>query len=217
MTPRFRTTTLDAIGELPVVGGSLRWKPIRRTLDVRAFGINAYVADAGHDVVEEHDETGAGSGGHQEAYLVLRGRARFTVDGEEVDAPAGTIVFLPEPTARRAAQAVEDGTMVLAIGADPAAPYEVSPWEYYFPAEAAMAAGDYDAAVDTMLEGLPEHEGNPNLHYQLACALALGGRHDEAIDHLGRAYAAAPDKIRGWAAGDADLDALRERPDYPIT
>jgi hypothetical protein len=216
MTPRFRATTLDAIDEVPVIGGALRWKPIRRTLGIRAFGMNAYVADAGDDVVEEHDETGAGAGGHQEVYVVLRGHARFTIDGEELDAPAGTLVFLPDPAARRSAQAVADGTMVMAVGGDPAAPYAVSPWEYWFPAEPAMAAGDYDAAVDSMLEGLPEHEGNPNLHYQLACALSLGGRHDEALDHLGRAYAAAPEKIREWAADDADLDALRPLPGYPI-
>ena len=216
MTPRFRVTTLDDVGEIPVVGGSLRWKPLRRTLDVRAFGINAYVADAGHDVVEEHDETGAGAGGHQELYLVLRGHARFTIDGEELDAPAGTVVFLPEPATRRAAKAAQDDTMVLAVGGDPAAPYAVSPWEHWFAAEPAWAAGDYDGAVATMLEGLPEHEGNPNLHYQLACALALGGRHDEALEHLGKAYAAAPEQVAKWAEKDTDLDALRGMGGYPI-
>jgi len=98
MPRRFRTTSLDAIEEIPAVGGTLRWKPVRRTLGIRAFGINAYAADTGQDVVEEHDEVGgAGAGGHEELYLVAAGHARFTIDGEDVDAPAGTLVFLPEP------------------------------------------------------------------------------------------------------------------------
>jgi hypothetical protein len=52
-----------------VVGGSLLWRPLRRTLDVGAFGINAYVApNAGDDVVEEHwDRTLE----HEEVYVVL--------------------------------------------------------------------------------------------------------------------------------------------------
>jgi hypothetical protein len=47
VSARYRTTTFDAIDEIPVVGGALRWKPVRRTLGVTAFGINAYVPDAG--------------------------------------------------------------------------------------------------------------------------------------------------------------------------
>jgi hypothetical protein len=136
MTPRFRTTTLEAIGEIPAVDGRLRWKPVRRTLGIRAFGVNAYVADAGQEVVETHDElTGAGPGGHEELYVVVTGHARFTIDGEDVDAPAGTLVFLPEPAAQRGARAVQDGTTVLAIGAQPGQPYSVSAWESSFLAE----------------------------------------------------------------------------------
>lgn len=54
--------------------------------------------------------------GHEELYVVVRGHARFTIDGEDLDAPAGTLVFLPEPEAKRVATALEDGTIVMAVG-----------------------------------------------------------------------------------------------------
>jgi quercetin dioxygenase-like cupin family protein len=126
--PRFRSTTLDAIEELPVVGGTLRWKPVRRTLGIQAFGTNAYVGDAGQDVIEDHTE----GDGTEEMYVVVRGHARFTVDGEDLDAPAGTIVFLPVAEARRKAVAVQDGTTVLAVGGIPGRGHEISEWEERF-------------------------------------------------------------------------------------
>jgi hypothetical protein len=210
MGARFRTVKLDEVDEIPAVGGSLRWKPIRRTLGIRAFGTNAYVADAGQDVVEEHDEQTSGAGGHEELYVVLTGHARFTVDGEELDAPAGTLVFLHEPAVRRAAKAVADGTTVLAIGAEPGTPYEVSAWESSFIAEDQSSRGDHDGAVVTMRDGLREHPGNASLHYNLACYLTRAGRLDEAGAELARAFEADPEKARGWAEGDRDLDPLRD-------
>ena len=51
------------------------WRPVRRRFDIRAFGVNAYSPrEAGAPVVEEHTESTLG---HEEIYLVLRGRARF--------------------------------------------------------------------------------------------------------------------------------------------
>ena len=129
---RFRATSLEDIDELLVVDGTLRWKPVRRTLGIHAFGMNAYVADAGRDVVEDHDEARPDGGGHEEVYVVLTGHARFTIDGEELDAPAGTLVFLHDPRARRAATALADGTTVLAVGGEPGRAYEVSEWEGRF-------------------------------------------------------------------------------------
>jgi len=214
--PRFAVMSLDDIEEVPAVDGTLRWKPVRRTLDVRAFGINAYAADAGQDVVEAHDETGSGAGGHEELYLVLRGRARFSLDGEQHDAPAGTLVFAADPAVRRAARAQEDGTLVLAVGGDPAAPYRVSPWEHWFFAEGRSRAGDHDAAIATMAAARDEHEGNPAFHYNFACYLARAGRLDEAAAELRGAYESDRRRIAGWASEDSDLDPLRERPDWPL-
>lgn len=216
MSPRFRTTSLDAIEEIPVVDGSLRWKPVRRTLGIEAFGTNAYVADAGQLVVEEHDEvSSAGSGGHQELYLVVRGHARFTIDGEDVDAPAGTLVFLPEPEAKRVATALEDGTTVMAFGGDPEAPYEVSPWEFSFAARGPASRGDWAGAAETVREALPAHDGNPNVHYDLACYLARDGALEAALAELRRAYEADPERVARWARDDEDLAPLRTMGGYP--
>jgi hypothetical protein len=111
------------------------WKPIRSTLGIRAFGINAYVAKrAGDRLFNEHDETEdlAGTQRHQELYIVFEGRATFTVDGEEVDAPAGTLVFVGDPCSRRSAVAAADDTMVLALGGPVGEPYQPPPWEEIF-------------------------------------------------------------------------------------
>jgi tetratricopeptide (TPR) repeat protein len=207
--------TLDAIDEIPVVGGALRWKPVRRTLGITAFGINAYVADAGQEVVETHDELTAGAGGHEELYIVVSGHATFTIDGETLDAPAGTLVFLPEPAAQRGATAQAHGTTVLAVGGEPGRPYEVSAWEFNFAAEAHASRGDWTAAVATVQEALPEHDGNPAIHYNLACFLARDGRPDEALANLRRAYDADPERVAKWEADDPDLDALRGMAGYP--
>ena len=121
---------------VPREAGSHDWKPIRHHFDVRSFGINAFVApDAGDEVVEDHDEMGERAAQHEELYFVASGHARFTVAGEELDAPQGTIVFVPDPEARRSARALEPGTTVLAIGGKPGVAYDVSKWEHrYFEA-----------------------------------------------------------------------------------
>ena len=112
-----------------------RWKPIRSTLGIESFGINAYEALEPDDVVfNEHDETEALAGRqrHEELYLVVRGRAMFTVDGERIDAPSGTLVFVDDPASRRGAVAREPRTLVLALGGPVGEPYEPAPWEQKF-------------------------------------------------------------------------------------
>ena len=108
------------------------WKPVRHRFGVGAFGVNAWVAaKAGDRAVERHDETPseAGAAGHQELYVVLRGGARFTVGGEEIDAPAGTLVFVEDPALERDAFATADDTIVLAVGAAQGVAFEPSGWE----------------------------------------------------------------------------------------
>ena len=114
MTEGFRVMAIEDVEPLFVVGGTLEWRPLRRTLGVQAFGINAYTAaEAGRDVVEEHTEEGLG---HEEIYVVLSGRATFTMGGERVDVPAGSLVYVADPAVRRQAVAAEPNTTVLAIG-----------------------------------------------------------------------------------------------------
>jgi hypothetical protein len=111
---------LDDVDHLDA-GGAGIWRPIRRALGVTAFGINAYTADqVGAELIERHDEKSPGAGGHEEVYLVLAGRAVFTVAGEAIDAPAGTLLLV-QPGTERAAEATEAGTTVLVIGGRPGA------------------------------------------------------------------------------------------------
>jgi hypothetical protein len=51
------------------------------------------------------------------------------VDGEDLDAPAGTLVFVRDPGLVRSARATAAGTAILAIGARAGVPFEVSRWE----------------------------------------------------------------------------------------
>jgi mannose-6-phosphate isomerase-like protein (cupin superfamily) len=212
MGERWKSVRLDEIEPIPVVGGTLLWRPVRRELDVGAFGINAYVAPkAGDDVVEEHTER---MYRHEEVYLVLSGRATFTVDGETVDAPAGTAVFIRDPEVKRHARAAEDGTSVLAVGGPRGGAYEVSQWEWAFAAERHRASGDYDAMVDEIAEGLALNPDNPSLLYDLGCAEALAGRLDDALAHVTRALEQKPE-WREHAEKDTDLVEVRKLPGWP--
>lgn len=131
MADTYKFVRLDDIPTpVPPEPDSFEWKPIRHHLGIRAFGVNAGVASrAGDRVVEEHTELEGGAAGHEELYFVVRGRARFSIDGEEVDAPAGSLVFVPDPATRRSAKAEEPGTAVLYIGAKRGEAFKVSPWE----------------------------------------------------------------------------------------
>jgi len=180
----WKSVRLDEIEPIPVVGGTLLWRPVRRTLDIGAFGINAYVApNAGDDVVEEHTEEALG---HEEVYVVLDGRATFTLDGETLDAPAGTVVFVHDPKVRRHARAAEPETAVLAVGGPRGGAYEPSPWEDFFAAERHRAAGDYDAYAAELAAALERRPDHPATLYNLACAEALAGRAEDALAHLRR-------------------------------
>ena len=212
MPDAFRTARLDEIEPIEVAGVS--WLPLRRLLGVTAFGINAYRANAGEHVVEPHDETGGGSGRHEELYFVASGHARFTVATETVDAPAGTLVFIHDQAARREAIATEAGTTVVAVGGETGT-ITPSPWEYWFAAEPAYRAGDYERALEIASPGLADHPENAHLLYQLACYHALAGHREDALDHLERAAARDPERIRAWAAEDEDLASLRDDPRFP--
>ncbi len=105
---------------------------VRRHFDIRAFGVNEITGDAGDEMVEPHDEPDDEANltdGHEELFAVMSGHAVFTVDGEDIDAPAGTLVFVRDPALIRRAVATADGTSILAVGGKAGAPYKVSRWE----------------------------------------------------------------------------------------
>jgi hypothetical protein len=103
------------------------WQPIRNHFGITAFGVNAYTATrAGDSIIGDHDHANPSDEQHQELYFVHAGAARFVVDGLEVDAPAGTFVSARDVTTRRSATALADGTVVLVIGAEAGAPFEIT-------------------------------------------------------------------------------------------
>jgi hypothetical protein len=199
-----RRIHLDELDSVKVAG--VNWRPVRRTLGVTAFGINAYTADRGEQLIEEHAEDGGGAG-HEELYVVLTGHANFTVDREELDAPAGTLIFIPEPSSRRGAKALTDRTSALAVGGRTGT-ITPSAWEYCFAAQPAVDSGRPAEAYQIASQGLADHPDHPSLQYNLACYASLAGELDRAFDHLALAFQEDP-RTREWAATDADLEAVR--------
>lgn len=183
---------------------------MRRDLDIGSFGVNAfYQATKGAIVVGEHDENGPGASGHEELYVVLQGGCRFTVDGEDVDAPRGTAVFVPDTSSRRSARATEDETIVLVVGGRRGEAFKIGPGEALGPFFRNYRDGDYEGALAACRKALELHPGNPLILYNVACLESRLGRPDAALAALAESLAAWPD-YRELAARDADLAPLHE-------
>ena len=179
-------------------------RPVGAHLGITAFGTNAWTgADVGDRLIPEHQE----DEGNEELYAVLRGRARFEIDGESVDAPAGTLVFV-RPEGNRTAFAEEAGTTVLALGSTVGQPYHGGGWEVWAPFQPQFEAGEYEAVIDSARETL-EASGYAAPLYNLACCEALAGRTDDAIAHVRVAIEKRP-SLRDLAKEDTDLDPLRD-------
>ena len=212
MSRAFAVARLD---ELDRLEGEFVTHPVRIRFGISSFGVNAYSSpEAGGRVIEEHDELGVGAGHHEELYVVLNGRARFTLDGEELDAPAGTLVFVRDAAVRREAVAEEAGTTVLVVGGVPGQAFQPSPWEAWLEAFPSYRRKEYDRAVEIMRGRLADYPDNANVLYNTACMEALAGDHESALEHLERAVSLDP-RSREWAQGDSDLDSIRDDPRFP--
>jgi len=182
---------------------------VRRDLGIASFGVNAfYQATSGAVVVAEHDELGPGSNRHEELYVVVDGGCTFVVDGEEVDAPRGTAVFVGDPAARRSARATQDGTLVLVVGGRPGEAFAISPGEAMGPFFQRYRSGDYEGALESCRAALETHPGNPLVLYNIACLESLLDRPEEALPLLEDAIAGWP-PFKEHAAADDDLASLR--------
>ena len=138
----YRIATVDELQDI-AYREETHLRPVRHHLGIAAFGTNAWTAaNVGDRLMPEHRE----DDGIEELYVVLRGRARFEVDGETVDAPQGTLVFV-RPAGNRTAFAEEAGTTVLAIGSKIGEAYEVGGWEVWAEFQPAYEAGEYDAVI----------------------------------------------------------------------
>jgi hypothetical protein len=185
--------------------------PVREHLGIRAFGINAFTPAEDGTLIGEHDEAGSGQ---EELYIVVDGHATFEIDGETVEAPAGTYVFV-KPEARR--KATGDGT-VLAVGAASGKAYEPLDWgdAWRFHSDSMAAYGDrrYADALEAVRGGLAHVPDHPGLNYNYACFAALAGdTADETFVHLRRAVELHP-AFREQARKDDDFDGVRDDPRF---
>jgi hypothetical protein len=203
-SPKWKVARLDDIERR---GRSI---PVREHLGIQAFGVNAFRANEEGLLINEHDE----SGGQEELYVVVDGNATFEIDGETVDAPAGTFLYV-SPEARR--KATGDGT-VLVVGATHGEAYQAFDWGEAWPFHSASmtAYGEqrYDDAVASVREGLEHAPEQPGLHYNYACFAALAGdTSDETFAHLRRSVELFP-SFRGQARNDEDLVSIRDDPRF---
>jgi quercetin dioxygenase-like cupin family protein len=200
-----------AIARLDEIARDASWTRIRSHFGIEAFGVNSWTAAAtGAEVISDHNEEPSGQ---EELYVVLSGRATFTVDGEDVDAPAGTLVFVNEPQTQRKAAAAEAGTTVLAIGAKPGEAYRPLGWEWSSDAFPYFGSGEPERAYELLAAADAEHPDSPSVLYNLACAEALTGRAEQAVDHLRRAVDLY-EPFAEIARDDSDFDSIREHPGY---
>ena len=204
----YEVARLDEIEELD--DGREPFRPIRHHFGITSFGITAWTArEAGDRIINEHDEDDDGA---EELYLVTEGRARFELDGESIDAPAGTFVFV-RAAAKRTAYAEEAGTTIVAIGATSGKPYEATGWEVWAAIRPIYEGGDHAEVVKRLRVVVAEHPEYALLFYNLACCESQLGDSVEAIEHLGRAVEMS-DQFLAYAREDSDFDPIREEPGF---
>jgi tetratricopeptide (TPR) repeat protein len=184
---------------------------VRRRLGITSFGIQAFRAPSHVDVIPEHDEMRFGEAGQEELYLVLDGAATFEIDGESVEAPAGSLVHV-QPAAKRKASAKDASTTILVVGGTPGKAYEPAPEEAR-EAFAAYSKGDYETAVAKQRIVIEKRPDDPVAHFNAGCFAARAENVDEAIEHLRRAVE-INDRVRELMAADEDLDSIRDDPRF---
>jgi hypothetical protein len=183
--------------------------PVREYLGIHAFGVNAYTPNEEGTLINEHDESDSGQ---EELYIVLDGKATFEVDGETVDAPAGTLVFVPPSSQRKA---TGQGT-VLALGGTPGEAFRAIDWGEAWPLHSesmtAYREQRYADALDAVRRGLERFPDQPGLNFNYACFSTVAGEiDDETFSHLRRSVELFP-PFRKQARTDEDLAAVRDDP-----
>lgn len=213
MTDRFRVAHLSEL-ELSTSSSAARWAPLRMTFGINAFGVNANRAtEAGHEIIGEHDEAGPRSGRHEELYFVATGHAVFTIEGDEIDAPAGTFVFVRDPAAKRKAVAKEPDTTIVVAGGVPGKAFEPAPWERSARALRHWQSRDWDAAVAELSEAHEQYPDDAGILYNLACAESLGGRPEDALGHLRQAVELDA-SFAELAPKDDDFASIRDETEF---
>ena len=203
--PSWRVAHLDDIER---IGRDI---PVREHLGIQAFGIGAITPGEDGRLIGEHDEAGTGQ---EELYLVLDGSATFEIDGEAIDAPAGTLVFVGPESRRKAT----GDAVVLAVGATPGEAYQGMDWGEAWPfhRESMIAYGEqrYADAAEAVRRGLEQTPDHAGLNYNYACFATLAGdTGDDTFAHLRRSVELLP-RFRDDARRDGDFAAVREDPRF---
>ena len=202
----FAVAKLDEIDQID--DGRCPFRPVRQHFGIMTFGVNAMVAKAAGDrLINEHAEAEPDSS--EELYFVVSGHARFELDGEITDAPAGTLVHVLA-SIKRTAFAEQAETTVLAIGAGPRGkPYEPGGWELFAPLFPLFEAGRYEEGADRAQSLLADDPPYGAVYYNTACFESRAGRIEDGLAHLRRAVTLSP-SLAELAREDEDLAALRE-------
>ena len=205
---KYAIARLDEID--PLADGRYRYRPVRHHLGIQSFGVTAWVgAAAGDPIINEYDEDSEPA---EELFIVVSGRAIFKLEGEEVDATAGTLVFTPQGTPRTAV-AAEPATTILVVDGTPGKAYDASGWELWAPLRPLYDQGEHAELSARLEELIATNPQYPMLVYNLACSESLSGRTTEALDHLRRAIGAS-EKFRADARQDSDFDPIRDEPSF---
>ncbi len=183
---------------------------VRRRFGITSFGTNAYRAPSEVDVIREHDEIAARRSRQEELYIVLNGAATFEIDGDAVEAPAGSLVLV-QPTAKRKATAKDDGTTILASAARRAR--RTSRRRGGGGGLRGRQRGRLRDRAAKQLVVVEKRPDDPVAHFNAACFEARAGQADEAIEHLQRAVE-LNDRIKELIRTDEDLDSIREDPRF---
>jgi tetratricopeptide (TPR) repeat protein len=207
----YEILALDDLDRYSTTAGAPVIMPLRRRLGFQPYGLNCWTADAaGGQLIEGHYERD----GTEELYVVVRGRATFTLGEETVDAPAGTLVHAPPGTFRQAVAAEED-TIVLAVGAKAGEAFKPTGWEDFVIAYALRRTGDVEGGRALIGEALARDPEAWQGQYNAACFESLAGDADAAFEHLRRAVAGNSDEVRRHVAEDPDFEPIRDDPRWP--
>ena len=116
MAPPFAVRRLDGVPRVATEADDPDWYPLQHHFGLTAFGANVYIARSpGSAMLGDHDELASNQ---EELYMVISGEATFVIEGERFDAPAVSVVAIPDPAVQRAATANVAGTTIVAIGGE---------------------------------------------------------------------------------------------------
>jgi quercetin dioxygenase-like cupin family protein len=100
------------------------WALVRRSLELRSFGVNLVDIPPGESI-PEHDETGRDQ---EELFFVVSGSAALLIDGQEHAAPAGTFARLDPDRRRTVRNTGDEPASVLIVSAPRSSGYEPMDW-----------------------------------------------------------------------------------------